>query len=918
MSAARLLAVPLLAATLAVSARPAAPPPTLQACAAGHETVLHAAPAGAASTAVTTPARAVWLDARTLRWPGVPADARLRLWHSARGQIVARPGEPVQGADGSLALVPPAAPLPAAVEERFRWVAAGATRALAQPRALDAAMASQWVLVQEDAAGRVIQATHTQAAALLDARFGAAADPAVVPALGALHTPSATTFRVWAPTAQRVALCLHAPGQEAAARLVPLARGAAGTWQARVAGDWFGHTYTYLADVAVRGVGLVRNKVTDPYSLSLNADSRRSWIGRLDDPRTMPPGWAASPQPHPAAARVRSLVDMVIYELHVRDFSIGDTTVPAAHRGTYLGFTHAGSAGMAHLKRLSEAGVTDVHLLPAFDLATVPERGCTTPDTAALAAMPPDSEAQQALVMAEAQRDCFNWGYDPLHFNAPEGSFATDADDGAVRLREFRALVLALHEAGLRVGMDKVYNHTSASGQNPKSVLDRLVPGYYHRLDAEGRVTNSTCCDNTATEHRMMERLMIDSAVIWARDHRIDSFRFDLMGHQPRAAMERLQQAVNKASQRRIDLIGEGWNFGEVTNGVRFVQASQLSLNGSGIATFSDRGRDAARGGGCCDDPAATVARPGWLNESGRLPAAEHRRLADLVRTGLAGTLRGYTMTTADGTVKRLEQIDYAGQPAGYASQPTEVVNYVENHDNQTLFDIQLLKLPRDTTMDDRARVQVLGVALTAFSQGVAYLHAGVELMRSKSGDRNSFDSGDWFNRIDWTARDNGWGAGLPPKGESGAFWPLLKPLLADPALKPAPSHIAFVRDASMDLLRIRAGTTLLRLQTADEVTKRLRFFNTGPAARADVMLAHLDGRGLPGAGHGELVYAVNAGTTAAVLPMPGLEGRALELHPVHRAANAADPRPAREARWDAATATITVPPRTALAFVGR
>jgi len=209
-------------------------------------------------------------------------------------------------------------------------------------------------------------------------------------------------------------------------------------------------------------------------------------------------------------------------------------------------------------------------------------------------------------------------------------------------------------------------------------------------------------------------------------------------------------------------------------------------------------------------------------------------------------------------------------------------------------------------------------VALTAFSQGVAYLHAGVELMRSKSGDRNSYDSGDWFNRIDWTLRDNGWGAGLPPERENAGFWPHLKPLLADPMIKPTPEHIRFVRDASLDLLRIRAGTPLLRLRTADQVNQRLRFFNTGPAARADVMLAHLDGRGLPGAGHADLVYAINAGTTAAVLSMPGLEGRTLELHPVHTAATAADPRPARQARWDAATATITLPPRMALVYVGR
>ncbi|MFO0296189.1 MAG: pullulanase-type alpha-1,6-glucosidase [Pseudomonadota bacterium] len=911
----RLPAAPMLAAVLAlapwVTTASAASPPTLADCAAGHETVLHAAPPSADSGH----ARAVWLDGDTLRWPGAPEGARYRLWHSARGAIVAAAGAPVQGADGALALQPRPRPLAAPWAERARWVAPGATLQLAEPGALTAHLGSQLLLVQEDEAGRVVQATHTQIGALLDARFPAAADPKALPALGAAHGPRSTTVRVWAPTAQRLALCLHAPGQEAAARLVPMRRDArTGVWSAALAGDRFGHTYTLLADVVVRGRGLVRNKVTDPYSASLTADSRRSWIGSLDDPRTMPPGWRTHARP----GRVGHAVDMMIYELHVRDFSVGDTTVPAAHRGTYLGFTHAGSAGMTHLRRLSAAGVTDVHLLPAFDLATVPERGCTTPDAAALAALPPAGPEQQRRVAAGAAGDCFNWGYDPLHFNAPEGSYATDPDDGAVRLREFRAMVMALHAAGLRVGMDKVYNHTSASGQHPKSVLDRLVPGYYHRLDAEGRVTTSTCCDNTATEHTMMERLMIDSAVLWARDHRIDSFRFDLMGHQPRAAMERLQQAVNRASGRRIDLIGEGWNFGEVAGGARFVQASQLSLGGSGIGTFSDRGRDAARGGGCCDDAPAVLERLGWLNAAGRLPEPELRRLADLVRTGLAGTLRGYVMTTADGQSRRLEQIDYAGQPAGYASQPGEVVNYVENHDNQTLFDLQMLKLPRETTPLERARVQVLGVALTAFSQGIGYLHAGVELMRSKNGDRNSYDSGDWFNRVDWTATTNHWGTGLPPERENAGFWPHLAPLLADPAQRPGPEALRFARDASLDLLRIRASTPLLRLRSAGEVTQRLRFFNTGPAANAEVMLAHLDGRGRADAGFLDLVYAVNAGTQPATLRLPGLEGRALALHPVHLAPEAADPRPRLESRWDAATATLTVPPRTALAWVGR
>jgi pullulanase-type alpha-1,6-glucosidase len=410
----------------------------------------------------------------------------------------------------------------------------------------------------------------------------------------------------------------------------------------------------------------------------------------------------------------------------------------------------------------------------------------------------------------------------------------------------------------------------------------------------------------------MMERLMIDTAVTWARNYRIDSFRFDLMGHQPRAAMERLQKAVDQAAGRHVPLIGEGWNFGEIANGQRFVQASQLSLNGSGIASFSDRGRDAARGGGCCDGPADTAARPGWLGGgAGATPQA-----ADLLRLGLAGTLRSYRFTSHTGQAQRGEQIDYTGQPAGFASQPGEVVNYVENHDNQTLFDLNTLKLPRDTSSADRARVQVLGLALTAFSQGVAYFHAGVDILRSKSGDRDSFDSGDWFNRLDWTATDNGWGSGLPPEKTSAGFWPLLQPLLADASVKPTPGDIAFTRDAFRDLLKIRTSSSAFRLTTADEVQQRLTLLNTGPDQQPTLLLGHLDARGLTGGGFAELLFAINAGTSAATLSLPTLRGRGLHLHPVHLAASAADPRPARESAWLSATGTLTVPPRTALVYV--
>ena len=285
---------------------------------------------------------------------------------------------------------------------------------------------------------------------------------------------------------------------------------------------------------------------------------------------------------------------------------------------------------------------------------------------------------------------------------------------------------------------------------------------------------------------------------------------------------------------------------------------------------------------------------------------------------GLAGTLRNDSMTAADGSVNLMSKMDYAGQPAGYASQPGEVVNYVDNHDNQTLFDINVYKLPLGTSADDRARVQVLGMATTAFSQGIAYFHAGIETLRSKSLDGNSYDSGDWFNRLDWTVTDNHFATGLPPERDNGPQWPLMKPLLEDAGIKPGAAHIRFTRDAFLDLLRIRASTVLLRLRTADEVAARLRFVNTGPTQNASVEAGVLDGRGLPGAGWKAVMFAINVNPQLQTLVLPELQGRRWQLHPVHLSATAADARPARDARWDSTTGTLQVPPRTALVYVER
>ncbi|NHZ39095.1 alpha-1,6-glucosidase domain-containing protein [Massilia aquatica] len=860
-------------------------------------------------------ARAVWLERRLAQWPGVQDTGRFRLYHAPGGSIVAPVGGMVSGASGALSLSAFGGALAPEVAQRFKYVGKGVVLAVAASdlARLPGLHRQQLVLVQEDADGKVRAATRLQAAGALDDLYAAAEAAAD---LGAVPSRRRTTFKLWAPTAQRVSLCTYDSGEGRAKALDAMRFDpATGIWSATRQGDLSGKYYTYDVEVVADGTGLVRNRVTDPYSVSLGTDSKRSYIANLSSARLKPAGWDSSAPP----ATVKAQTDMVVYELHVRDFSINDASVPAAQRGKYAAFSHPGSNGMQHLKALAGAGMTDIHLLPVYDIATIPERGCAQPAPTGAA----DGEAQQALVRQTAATDCFNWGYDPYHYNAPEGSYASDAADGARRIVELRAMVMNLHRAGLRAGMDVVYNHTYASGQTEKSVLDRIVPGYYHRLNAAGGVEQSTCCDNTATENRMMGKLMIDSAALWAREYKIDSFRFDLMGHQPRTAMERLQARVNAAAGRHVQLIGEGWNFGEVADGARFVQASQLSLGGSGIGTFSDRARDHVRGGSAADAGADMIRRQGYINGlvydpnalAGERPLADLMQAADMVRVGLAGSLRSYAMQTYKDSTLPLAAIDYNGQPAGYASEPGEAVNYVENHDNQTLYDMNVFKLPLATSSAERARVQVLGAAINAFSQGVAYFHAGIDTLRSKSMDRNSFNSGDWFNRIDWTYQDNYFGTGAPPADDNGKDYALIKPLLANAALKPAPADIAFTRDAFRDLLTIRASSTLFRMRSAHDIGKRLRFHNTGSRQVPTVIAAHINGTGYAGAGFAGVAYFINVDKVAHTLDVAQLRGRRLRLHPVHAAPTAADQR-AAASTYDSATGRFTIPARTAVVFV--
>jgi pullulanase-type alpha-1,6-glucosidase len=494
-------------------------------------------------------------------------------------------------------------------------------------------------------------------------------------------------------------------------------------------------------------------------------------------------------------------------------------------------------------------------------------------------------------------------------------------------------MVGALHRDGLRVVLDQVYNHTPASGQAPTSVLDKVVPGYYQRLNASGAVETSTCCQNIATEHAMAQKAMVDSTVLWAKHYKVDGFRFDLMGHHSkanmlavRAALDRLTPGRDGVDGKKVYLYGEGWNFGEVADNARFVQATQGQLGGTGIGTFSDRLRDAVRGGGPFDDNPRTqgfgsgeATDPN--GDSGANPDAAERLKhdTDLVQLGLAGNLRSFSLRlNENGEVARGDHVDYNGSPAGYADQPDEVVTYVDAHDNETLFDSLTYKLPVTTSMADRVRMNTLSLATTALAQTPSFWHAGADLLRSKSLDRNSYDSGDWFNTLDWTGADNGFGHGLPLKADNESKWSYQKPLLGNPALKPTAAQVQTATAAAQDLLRLRFSTPLFRLGSADAIKAKVSFPASGTAdAHPGVIAMRIDDtrgkdadRSLRG-----LVVVFNASPDPVTQKVPGLAGASLSLSPVQAAGS--DPV-VKTSTWDSATGSATVPPRTVAVFVQR
>ncbi|MFJ8662794.1 pullulanase-type alpha-1,6-glucosidase [Streptomyces sp. NPDC093795] len=864
---------------------------------------------GAAPNLDLTKAEAQWIDRNTVVWKVKATDATSQqLVYAKDGGITAIDG--ALNTEGQWLRLNQAA-LTDAQKAKFPHLREYPAFTV-DPRDADRvrdSLRGQIIATQRAANGALLAATGVQTAGILDDLYAKTAEKA---ALGPVFPGGRTSLSVWAPTAQTVALELDG-------KTVPMRRDdASGVWSVTGPKSWTGKPYRYVVKVWAPTVQkVVTNKVTDPYSTALTADSARSLAVDLTDPRLAPKGWTSLKKP--AAVPLR---DAQIQELHVRDFSIADPTAKAGHKGTFLAFTDKDSKGSQHLKALADSGTSYVHLLPAFDIGTIPEKKSDQSTPACdLKVYAPDSEEQQACVAAAAAKDAYNWGYDPLHYTVPEGSYATDPN-GTRRTVEFRQMVQALNGQGLRTVMDVVYNHTVAAGQSDKSVLDRIVPGYYQRLQADGSVATSTCCANTAPENAMMGKLVVDSIVTWAKEYKVDGFRFDLMGHHPkenilavRKALDELTLARDGVDGKAIVLYGEGWNFGEIADDSRFVQATQKNMAGTGIATFSDRARDAVRGGGPFDeDPGVQGFASGLYTDpntstANGTPEQQKARLLhyqDLIKVGLTGNLAAYTFTDTSGRTVKGSEVDYNGAPAGYAAAPGDALAYADAHDNETLYDALAFKLPAGTSPADRSRMQLLAMATATLSQGPALSQAGSDLLRSKSLDRNSYDSGDWFNAIHWDCREgNGFGIGLPPAADNKAKWGYGKPLLVNPALTVGCAEIDGTSAAYRDLQKIRTTEPVFSLATTGQVQSALSFPLSGRDETPGVITMRL----------GDLVVVLNATPASTSQKVTDLAGKGYALHPVQEAGS--DPV-VKSSSYDPTSGTFTVPARTVAVFTIR
>lgn len=558
--------------------------------------------------------------------------------------------------------------------------------------------------------------------------------------LGLTYSKKQSTFRIWAPTAEKAQLIFYADTRIGE---FDLNKNADGTWTRTFPGDHKGKFYVFR--VMINGKWL--NEVPDPYAKAVGVNGKRAVV--VDLKETNPVGWEKDKSP-----AFKNKTDAILYELHVRDASIHESS-GIKNKGKYLGLTETGtknaeglSTGLDHIKEL---GITHVHLLPVFDFYSLDE---SKPD-----------------------KPQYNWGYDPLNYNVPDGSYSTNPYDGVTRIKEFKQMVQSLHQNGLRVVMDVVYNHTRLTED---SYFNQLVPGYYYRQTKDGKFSNATACGNeTASERYMMRKFMLESVLYWVKEYHIDGFRFDLMGVHDIETMNLISRELHKLKPD-ILLYGEGWTAGSspLPDSLRALKKYAYKLDR--IAVFSDDIRDGIKGS-----------------------VFEHED------KGFASGKQGMEESIKFGIVASCKhpQVDHSKvnySKAAYSKEPWNTITYAECHDNHVLWD-KLKISAKDATEEERKEMYKLALSIVLTSQGVSFLHAGSEFLRTKKGVENSFESPDSINSIDWS---------LKTKNKD-------------------------VFDHLKALIKMRKEHPAFRMVTSKQINDNIEFFNYMPAG---IILFQIDG----------------------------------------------------------------------------
>lgn len=603
--------------------------------------------------------------------------------------------------------------------------------------------------------------------------------------LGLTYQPSHSAFRIWAPTAEVAELRLYDKGTGGRLlQTVVMTKAEAGTWTANVGGDQKGKYYSFR----VRIGGQWSQEVPDPYARLLGTNGKRGMVGLPSE--ASPKGWSKDRSPDfgvrpdgKGGYLKNQKTDAVIYELHVRDASIYAGS-GIRQKGKFLGLTETGtrnaaglSTGLDHIRDL---GVTHVHLLPSYDFFTVDESRLDSPQ--------------------------YNWGYDPLNYNAPEGSYSTNPEDGYARVREFKQLINAFHANRLRVVMDVVYNHTMFLKE---SSFQQLVPGYYYRQKADGTYSDATACGNEiASERPMVRKFILESVKYWVEEYHIDGFRFDLMGVHDIVTMNAISALLHQVKPDII-LYGEGWTAGAspLPDTLRALKKNAHLLDR--VAVFSDDIRDGIKGSVFVHDEKGFASGKAGMEQS--------------IRFGVTAACPHPQVDYA--------KVNYSKGP--YAREPWHTVSYCECHDNHVLWD-KLAISAADASETARQQMHLLALTTVLTAQGISFIHAGTEFLRSKQGVENSFNAGDGVNQINWD-------------------------------LKTRHQDVyAYVKA----LISLRKAHPSFRLMRSADIAANLRFLEKTPAG---VVAYELDGTPV-GDSWKKILVVLNGNSTASSITLP--EGR--------------------------------------------